>query len=142
MPPQKRRKIVIFKVNLHDLVHTFCLRRPHKVRRSISAKNRGGACAACAPSKSAPGCYVTVPLEDMGRVPQHIRGEKCSLDVGKFVRETARQLKTDTGTICRWRWRDRFRSTCEVKDRPCVGRPRVTSETSGSVYGILKLQLF
>ena len=60
----------------------------------------------------------------------------------KFVRETARQLKTDTGTICRWRWRDRFRSTCEVKDRPCVGRPMVTSETSGNVYGILKLQLF
>ena len=91
-------------------------------------------------------CNVTVPLEDMGRVPQHIRGENCGLDVGKFVRETARQLRTDTGTICRWRWRDRFRSTCEVKagvkDRPCVGRPTVTSETNGNVYAILKLQLF
>ena len=87
-------------------------------------------------------CNVTVPLEDMGRVPQHIRGENCALDVGKFVRETARQLRTDTGTICRWRWRGRFRSTCEVKDRPCVGRPMVTSETSRNVYGILKLQLF
>ena len=87
-------------------------------------------------------CNVTVPLEDMGRVPQHIQGENCGLDVGKFVRETARQLRTDTGTICRWRWRDRFRSTCEIKDRPCVGRPWVTSETSGNLYGILKLQLF
>ena len=26
-------------------------------------------------------------------------GENCGLDVGKFVRETARQLRTDTGTI-------------------------------------------
>ena len=43
VPPQKGRKIVIFKVNSHDLVHSFCLGCPHKVRRPISAKNRGGA---------------------------------------------------------------------------------------------------
>ena len=41
--PQKRRKILIFKVNSHNLVHSFCLGHPHKVRRPISAKNRGGA---------------------------------------------------------------------------------------------------
>ena len=41
--PQKWRKIVIFKVNLHDLVHSFCLGREHKVPAPISAKNRGGA---------------------------------------------------------------------------------------------------
>ena len=38
---QKWRKIIIFKVNLHDLVHSFCLGCPHKVRRPISARNRG-----------------------------------------------------------------------------------------------------
>ena len=43
VPPQKQRKIVSFKVNLHDLVHSFCLGCPHKVRRTISAKNRGSA---------------------------------------------------------------------------------------------------
>ena len=43
VPPQKRRKTAIFKVNSHDLVHSFCLEHPHKVRRLISAKNRGGA---------------------------------------------------------------------------------------------------
>ena len=37
-------KIVIFKVNLHDLVHSFCMGHPQKVRRPISAKNRGGPC--------------------------------------------------------------------------------------------------
>ena len=43
------------------------------------------------------------------------------------LRETARQLRIDPETICRWRLRDGFRSTCEVEDRPCVGRHRVTS---------------
>ena len=33
-----------FKVNLHDLVHSFCLRRPHKVRRPISEKMGRGRC--------------------------------------------------------------------------------------------------
>ena len=44
VPPQKRRNIAIFKVNLHDLVHSFCLGHPHKVRCHISAKNKGGMC--------------------------------------------------------------------------------------------------
>ena len=52
VPPQKQRKIAILKVNSHDLVHSFCLGHPHKVRRLISAKNRGGALGA-PPSKSA-----------------------------------------------------------------------------------------
>ena len=43
VPPQKLRKMVIFKVNLRDLVHTFLPGRPHKVRRPVSAKNRGSA---------------------------------------------------------------------------------------------------
>ena len=43
IPPWKRRKNVIVKVNLQDSVHSFCLRRPHKVRRPISGKYRGGA---------------------------------------------------------------------------------------------------
>ena len=42
VPPQKWTKIVIFKVNSHDLVHSFFLGRPHKIRHPISAKNRGG----------------------------------------------------------------------------------------------------
>ena len=50
--PQKRRKIVIFKVNLHDLVHSFCLGCPHKVKRTISAKRGLAGCAT--PSKSTP----------------------------------------------------------------------------------------
>ena len=54
VPPQKRRKFVIFKANLHNLVHSFCLRLPHKVRHPISAKNRGGTCQVRPPSKSAP----------------------------------------------------------------------------------------
>ena len=36
VPPQKWRKIVIFKVSLYDLVHSFCLGRPHKVRSICS----------------------------------------------------------------------------------------------------------
>ena len=32
---------VIFKVNSHDLVHSFCLRHPHEVWRPISAKIEG-----------------------------------------------------------------------------------------------------
>ena len=57
VPPQVRRKTVIFKVILHDLMHSFlpgahgilniylefCAGRPHKLRRPISAKNREGA---------------------------------------------------------------------------------------------------
>ena len=35
-------KYVIFKVNSHNLLRPFCLRRPQKVRSPISAKNRGG----------------------------------------------------------------------------------------------------
>ena len=42
MCPSEAEKIVIFKVSLHDLVHSFCLGCPHKVRHPISAKNRGG----------------------------------------------------------------------------------------------------
>ena len=38
---QKQIKIVIFKVRLHDSVHSFCLGCPHKIRHPISAKNRG-----------------------------------------------------------------------------------------------------
>ena len=58
VPPQKQRKIVLFKVNLHNLVRTSCLRRPHKVRRLISAKKlrgRRGVHRLHPPSKSAPG---------------------------------------------------------------------------------------
>ena len=56
MPPQKQRKIVIFKDKSHDLVFSLCHRRPHKVRCPISAKNKGGVRAPVAPpppSKSA-----------------------------------------------------------------------------------------
>ena len=41
-PLRSGEKFVIFKVNSHDLVHSVCLGCPHKVRRPISAKNRGG----------------------------------------------------------------------------------------------------
>ena len=37
--------------------------------------------------------------------------------LGKCLRETARQLRIDRETICTWR--DKFRSTGEVKDRSC-----------------------
>ena len=40
-PPQKQRKIA--SPNSHNLVYSFCLGHQHKVRHSISAKNRGGA---------------------------------------------------------------------------------------------------
>ena len=50
--PQKQRKFVIFKVHSHDLVHSFCLRRP------IFAKNRGGRVPVAPPSKSAPDYHV------------------------------------------------------------------------------------
>ena len=85
------------------------------------------------------GCNVT-----FGRpgaiLPHHIRyqGENCGLlDAGKCVRETARQLRIDQETICRWR--DRLRSTGEVNDRSSAGRPRATSARQAE---ILKLQLF
>ena len=52
--------------------------------------------------------------------------ENCGfLDAGKFVRETARQLRIDPETICKQR--ARIRSTGKVKDHPCVGRPRMIS---------------
>ena len=38
VPPQKQRNSVIFIVNLHDLVHFYCRRHPHKVRHPIFAK--------------------------------------------------------------------------------------------------------
>ena len=41
VPLQKCKKYVIFKGNLHDSVHSFCLRCPYKNRCPISAKNRG-----------------------------------------------------------------------------------------------------
>ena len=57
-----------------------------------------------------------------------ISGENCGLfGARKFIRETARQLRIDPEMKCRYRWRDRFIPTCEVKDHPCVGRPRVTT---------------
>ena len=53
-----------------------------------------------------------------------ISGENCGLlDEGKFIRETARQLRIDPEIKCRQRWRDRFLSTCEVKYHPCVVDP-------------------
>ena len=61
-PPQKWRKTVIFKINLHDLVHSFCLRCSHKVRRPISAKNRRACAPPAPPSKSAPGDSYRVPV--------------------------------------------------------------------------------
>ena len=47
------------------------------------------------------------------------------LDAGKCIRETAHQLRIDRETICTWR--DKFRSTGEVKDRSCAGKLGVTS---------------
>ena len=40
-PLRSGEKNVIFEDNSHDLVHSFCLRRPLKLRRPISTKNRG-----------------------------------------------------------------------------------------------------
>ena len=70
------------------------------------------------------GCNVTIPLEDMGRVPQHIRGSTA----GFWMRRNASEklpvslgLISKTETVCRWR--DRFRSTGQVKDHPSAERP-------------------
>ena len=54
VPPHKRRKIAIFKINSHDLVHSFYLGHPHKVRRLISARKKRGRVPGAPPSKSAP----------------------------------------------------------------------------------------
>ena len=41
MCPLRSREKCIIQIILHDLVQSLCLRHPHKVRRPISAKNRG-----------------------------------------------------------------------------------------------------
>ena len=72
-----------------------------------------------------------------------MRGEICGLlDAGKCIRESARQLRIDRETICTWR--DKFRSTGEVKERSCAGRPRVTSVRRALTCTVFlfKLQLF
>ena len=43
VPPEKWRKNSIFEANSRDLVDSFCLICPHKLRRPISIKNREGA---------------------------------------------------------------------------------------------------
>ena len=69
----------------------------------------------------------------MGRVPQHIRGENCGLDVEKFVRETAVSLGLIPEQYADGDGGIDSVLPCEVKDRPCVGRPMVAS--SGNVLG-------
>ena len=85
VPPQKQRKIVIFKVNLHDLVHSFCLGYPHKVRCPISAKNKRGhrpGAQPCAPPLNLPlsTCIRTVPTHKFwNRYCQFFNGKSYSL---------------------------------------------------------------
>ena len=52
------------KVNSHNLMHSFCLRCPHKVRHPISAQNRVDACPLRLPSKSACGLYICKEVYD------------------------------------------------------------------------------
>ena len=77
-------------------------------------------------------CNVTLALEDIGQVLQHISWRITGLlDAGKGIRETVRQLHFYPATVRRWR--DKFCATGEVKDRLCAERPRVTSARQAGI---------